>query len=110
MSGSLKSRCQWGWFLSFFLSFSFLDVDHFCKILYDFIKIFYPRPGIKPTPPALEGEVLTTGPSKKPLNWFLLRSSLLGLQMRIISLCLHMVVPSVHVCVLISSYKVTSHI
>ena len=77
----------------FFFPFNILDVDHFFKILYNFIKIFYPQPGIKPTPPALEGEVLTTGPSKKSLNWFLLRSSLLGLQMRIISLCLHMVVP-----------------
>ena len=29
--------------------------------------ILAPRPGIKPVPPALEGEVLTTGPSGKSL-------------------------------------------
>ena len=28
--------------------------------------ILTPRPGIEPTPPALEGEVLTTGPPGKP--------------------------------------------
>ena len=27
--------------------------------------ILAPQPGIEPTPPALEGEVLTTGPSGK---------------------------------------------
>ena len=27
--------------------------------------ILAPRPGIKPTPPALEGEVLTTGPPEE---------------------------------------------
>ena len=33
--------------------------------------ILVPRPGIKPTPPALEGELLTTGlPEKSP--WMLL--------------------------------------
>ena len=29
--------------------------------------ILAPRPGIEPTPPALEGEVLTTGPPEKSL-------------------------------------------
>ena len=28
--------------------------------------ILAPQPGIKPTPPALEGKVLTTGPPGKP--------------------------------------------
>ena len=30
-------------------------------------EILAPRPGIKPAPPALEGEALTSGPSGKPL-------------------------------------------
>ena len=30
--------------------------------------ILAPRPGIEPAPPALDGEVLTTGPPGKPLN------------------------------------------
>ena len=30
--------------------------------------ILAPRPGIEPTPPALEGEVLTTGPPGKSLS------------------------------------------
>ena len=30
--------------------------------------IFAPRPGTKPTPPALEGEVLVTGPPGKSLK------------------------------------------
>ena len=29
--------------------------------------IFAPQPGIKPTSPTLEGELLTTGPPVKPL-------------------------------------------
>ena len=29
--------------------------------------ILAPRPGVEPAPPALEGEVLTTGPSGKSL-------------------------------------------
>ena len=34
--------------------------------------ILAPRPGIEPAPPALEGEVLTTGPpGKSPFTWFL---------------------------------------
>ena len=31
--------------------------------------ILAPRPGIEPSPPALEGEVLTTGPPGKSLYW-----------------------------------------
>ena len=31
--------------------------------------ILAPRPGIEPTPPALEGEVLTTGPPGRSLNY-----------------------------------------
>ena len=30
--------------------------------------ILAPQPGIEPTPPALEGKVLTTGPPGKSLN------------------------------------------
>ena len=30
-------------------------------------EILAPQPGIKPAPPALEGEALTSGPSRKPL-------------------------------------------
>ena len=33
--------------------------------------ILTPQPGIKPAPPALEGEVLTTGPPGKPPVYFL---------------------------------------
>ena len=32
--------------------------------------ILIPQPGSKPTPPALEGEALTTGPPGKPLSYF----------------------------------------
>ena len=32
--------------------------------------ILAPRPGIEPAPPALEGEVLTTGPPGKSLECF----------------------------------------
>ena len=35
--------------------------------------ILIPQPGIKPTPPALEGEVSTTGPPGKSLNNYLIR-------------------------------------
>ena len=31
--------------------------------------ILAPRPGIKPAPAALEGEVLTTGPPGESQNW-----------------------------------------
>ena len=64
-----------------FYLFFFLDVDHFLKSLlnllqYCFCFMFYsfgreargllaPRPVIEPAPPALEGEVLTTGPPGK---------------------------------------------
>ena len=34
-----------------------------------------PRPGMEPTPPALEGEVLTTGPPGKALKWLILNSN-----------------------------------
>ena len=41
--------------------------------------ILAPRPGIEPAPPALEGEVLTTGPpGKSPGIWFLWNPSHLG--------------------------------
>ena len=67
----------------------FFDVDHFSlKVFIEFattLLLFYgfwfwgheacgilaPRPGIKPPPPALEGQVLTTGPSgKSPDQYF----------------------------------------
>ena len=55
-------------FLTTFVTFFFLDAEHF-KSLYWIcynIVLFYalilaPRPGIKPALPALEGEVLTPG-------------------------------------------------
>ena len=34
--------------------------------------ILVPRPGIKPAPPALEGEVLTTEPPGKSLFWLVI--------------------------------------
>ena len=42
-----------------------------------------PRPGVEPTPPALEGEVLTTGPpGKSPRPFFIFRG---GVQVLILS-------------------------
>ena len=35
-------------------------------------EILAPQPGIKLAPPALEDEVLTTGPPRKPLNIYFL--------------------------------------
>ena len=78
---------NWSWkkpegsFLCVFLNFVF--VDHL-KILIEFVTILLlfsmfwffdhkacgilvPQPGIKPTAPALEGEVLTAGPPGKSL-------------------------------------------
>ena len=34
-------------------------------------EVLVPRPGIEPTPPKLESEILTTGPPEKSLNLFL---------------------------------------
>ena len=52
-------------FIEFFttsaLAFFFFFGCEICGIL-------APQPGIKPVPPALQGEVLTTGPSGKSLN------------------------------------------
>ena len=39
-------------------------------------EILAPRPGIEPTPPSLEGEVLTTGPPGKTQVFSLLRERL----------------------------------
>ena len=76
----------------------FFNVDHFFLVFIEFVTIlllfyvfwfFWPRgmwdlsflasnqagpdrPGIEPAPPALEGEVLTTGPRGKSLNLLLL--------------------------------------
>ena len=36
--------------------------------------ILAPQPGIKPTPPALQGKVLTTGPPEKSLQNYVLKS------------------------------------
>ena len=60
--------------------------------------ILVPQPGIEPTPPALEGEVLTTGPSGNPPYCFLfLFSEGMGLRgARGVSLCF----PSSHSCLL----------
>ena len=71
--------------LFFFLRF-FFDVEHFFKSLYwicyniasvlcfvflpwGACGILAPWPGIKPAPPSLEGEVLTTGPPGKSLHF-----------------------------------------
>ena len=65
-------------FLSFFVLKSLLHLLQycFCFMFWFFghkaCGILAPWPGIKPTPPALEGEVLTTGPPGKSLwFWFL---------------------------------------
>ena len=38
--------------------------------------ILAPQPGVEPTPPALEGEVLTTGPPGKSPHWLLTKIKL----------------------------------
>ena len=38
----------------------------FCFLFGEVCEILAPQPGIKPAPPALEGEVLTTGPEGGP--------------------------------------------
>ena len=69
------------WFIAFLKIF--FDVDHFLKSLWNFLpyglcfmlcffgqevsRISAPRPGIKPAPLALEGDVLTLGPPGKSL-------------------------------------------
>ena len=75
-------------FLSFLLLLlfcCFFDVDHFFKVFIEFVTILLlsvlcfgflavrhsPQPGIEPTLPALEGEVLTTGPPGKSLLFLL---------------------------------------
>ena len=64
----------------------FFDVDHFKRSLYYIFiislqffifwpqscEILVPQPGIKPTPPALEHKVLTTGPPGKSLKHVIL--------------------------------------
>ena len=80
---------NWSWkkpegsFLCVFFFFNFVFVDHL-KILIEFVTILHlfsvfwffdhkacgilvPQPGIKPTAPALEGEVLTAEPPGKSL-------------------------------------------
>ena len=68
-----------------------MDVDHFLKVCIEFfyniasvlclvflasrhVGVLAPQPGIKPTPPALEGKVLTTGPPGKSLERSILES------------------------------------
>ena len=48
--------------------FLFLCFDFFFFFGHEACRILAPRPGIEPTPPALEGEVLTTGPPGKSLK------------------------------------------
>ena len=65
-----------------FLFFHFLKVFvEFVTILLLYYVVFFgleacgiltPQPGIEPTPPALEGEVLTPGPSGKTLGFLIL--------------------------------------
>ena len=43
----------------------------FCFFGHEAYSILAPQPGIEPTPPALEGEVLTTGrPGKSPSQFW----------------------------------------
>ena len=42
--------------------------------------ILVPQPGIEPTPPALEGKILTTGPPGRSLSYMVYFLSYLGLQ------------------------------
>ena len=44
---------------------------------HDACGILTPQPGIKPTPPALEGKVLTTGPPGKSQSPFLIQAGFL---------------------------------
>ena len=46
------------------------SVSHFWYFGYQACGILAPQPGIRPTPPALEDEVLTTGPPGKPPGLF----------------------------------------
>ena len=65
-------------FLNIFLKFLLNLLQYcfcfmFCFIGPEACGILAPRPGIEPTPPALEGEVLTTGPPGKSLRWTFLK-------------------------------------
>ena len=41
----------------------------FCFFGHETYGILAPRPGLKPAPPALEGEILTSGPPGKSKKW-----------------------------------------
>ena len=73
-------------FFNFFFNFFFFWCGPFLKSLLNLLQhcfcfmlwffgcktcgILAPWPGIEPAPPALEGEVLTTGPPEKSLDFF----------------------------------------
>ena len=42
----------------------------FCVLAWRTVRILAPRPGVEPTPPALGGKVLTTGPPESPFCFF----------------------------------------
>ena len=81
MREGIQEAVMWSGSLIFFLCGRL-----FFKVFIEFITILFlfyvffdheacgilaPRPGIQPAPPALEGEVLTTGPPGKSLEWVL---------------------------------------
>ena len=58
--------------------FSKASLISFCFLFWEVCLILAPQPGIEPVPPALEGEVLTTGPEGSPedaLIWASLHGS-----------------------------------
>ena len=80
-SSTLNSTLNFRFLPNNFLKFFFFNVDNFLKVFIEFVTILLlvsvfffshkacgpivPQPGVKLTPPALEGEVLTTGPPGK---------------------------------------------
>ena len=76
------SLCDTSFFFKDFLTWTILKVfiEFVTMLLLFYVLVFWrqacgilaPQPGIKPAPPALEGEVLTTGPpGKSPIPVFL---------------------------------------
>ena len=66
-----------------------------------------PGPGIEPASSALEGRFLPTGSPGTSRGWCLLRACLLGLQMAVFSVCLHLLFPLCVHGLIPSSYKDT---
>ena len=59
---------MWTLFKVFIEYITILLLFFFFNVLAFLVLILAPQPGIVPTPLALEGEVLTTGPPGKPLK------------------------------------------